>query len=198
MPTLLCQPEPISRWLRRFRPSGFPAHKINVVTKKPSARPAIISRMSGIQGSLGRRGLATTDLGRSCRAALGLLRACHPGPTLAVTVLTTAVAAASGRDSAGCGLVAGAVLTCRVELPAARRPHAVMWTGNRFEHWQRTRQRPAVAVWTAAQTAQFLRQIRGRRLPHTPFAAAVAVATVGIVLLLGRGPKCSSSANVTK
>lgn len=72
------------------------------------------------------------------------------------------------------------------------------WTGNRFEHWQRTRQRPAVAVWTAAQTAQFLRQIRGRRLPHTPFAAAVAVATVGIVLLLGHGPKCSSSANVTK
>lgn len=116
MPMLICQPEPISRGLRRFRPSGFPAHKINVVTKKPSARPAIISRLSGIQGSLGRRGLATTDLGRSCRAALGLLRACHPGPTLAVTVLTTAVAAASGRDAAGCSLVAGAVLAGQLSV----------------------------------------------------------------------------------
>lgn len=53
---------------------------------------------------------------------------------------------------------------CRVELPAARRPHAVVWTSNRVEHWQHTGERPVVAVWTAAQTAQFLRHIRGHRL----------------------------------
>ena len=44
----------------------------------------------------------------------------------------------------------------RAELPRARRPRAVVWTPARVEHWQRTGERPAVAVWTAAQTAQFL------------------------------------------
>jgi integrase len=53
---------------------------------------------------------------------------------------------------------------CRVELPAARRPHAVVWTSNRVEHWRRTGERPVVAVWTAAQTAEFLQQIRNHRL----------------------------------
>jgi len=40
----------------------------------------------------------------------------------------------------------------------------VVWTPGRVEHWQRTGERPAVAVWTAAQTAQFLRSIAGHRL----------------------------------
>jgi integrase len=52
----------------------------------------------------------------------------------------------------------------RVELPGARRPRAVVWTQNRIEHWQRTGERPAVAVWTAAQTAQFLHAIDDHRL----------------------------------
>lgn len=51
-----------------------------------------------------------------------------------------------------------------VELPLARRPHAVVWTANRVAHWQATGERPPVAVWTAAQTAQFLQAIRGDRL----------------------------------
>jgi len=52
----------------------------------------------------------------------------------------------------------------RAELPHARRPRAVVWTPARVEHWQHTGERPAVAVWTAAQTAQFLRTIAGHRM----------------------------------
>jgi integrase len=52
----------------------------------------------------------------------------------------------------------------RAELPPARRPRAVVWTGARVEQWQRTGIRPAVAVWTPAQTAAFLNAIRGHRL----------------------------------
>jgi integrase len=53
---------------------------------------------------------------------------------------------------------------CRAELPRARRPRAVVWSPYRVEQWQRTGERPAVAVWTAAQTAQFLRSIQDHRL----------------------------------
>jgi integrase len=52
----------------------------------------------------------------------------------------------------------------RAELPRARRPRAVVWTPGRVEHWQRTGERPPVAVWTASQTAQFLNAIEGHRL----------------------------------
>jgi integrase len=51
-----------------------------------------------------------------------------------------------------------------VELPPARRPHAVVWSASRVAHWRATGERPPVAVWTAAQTAQFLHAIRGDRL----------------------------------
>nr|WP_245653207.1 UbiA family prenyltransferase [Herbidospora sakaeratensis] len=47
---------------------------------------------------------------------LGLALACHPGPTLAVTALVTALAAGSGRDFAGCLLVLAAVLTGQVSV----------------------------------------------------------------------------------
>ena len=40
----------------------------------------------------------------------------------------------------------------------------MVWTPARVEQWQRTGDRPAVAVWTAAQTAQFLRSIQDHRL----------------------------------
>jgi integrase len=40
----------------------------------------------------------------------------------------------------------------------------VVWTASRITEWQLTRLRPAVAVWTAAQTAQFLHSIREHRL----------------------------------
>jgi integrase len=52
----------------------------------------------------------------------------------------------------------------RAELPRARRPRAVVWTPGRVEHWQRTGERPAVTVWTAAQTATFLRSIQDHRM----------------------------------
>jgi integrase len=52
----------------------------------------------------------------------------------------------------------------RAELPRARRPRAVVWTPARTEHWRRTGEHPAVAVWTAAQTALFLRAIQDDRL----------------------------------
>ncbi|TYC10515.1 site-specific integrase [Actinomadura syzygii] len=52
----------------------------------------------------------------------------------------------------------------RVQLPVARRPRAVVWTAARVEHWQRTGERPPVAVWTAVQTAEFLHAIREHRL----------------------------------
>ena len=51
-----------------------------------------------------------------------------------------------------------------VELPGTRRPRAVVWTASRVEHWRQTGERPAVAVWTAAQTAEFLHAIREHRL----------------------------------
>ncbi|HEU5385067.1 MAG TPA: tyrosine-type recombinase/integrase [Streptosporangiaceae bacterium] len=52
----------------------------------------------------------------------------------------------------------------KAELPRARRPRAVVWSPYRVEQWRRTGERPAVAVWTAAQTAQFLASIEGHRL----------------------------------
>ena len=61
------------------------------------------------------------------------------------------------------GLITGNPAS-RAELPRARRPRAAVWTPGRVEHWQRTGERPPVAVWTAAQTAQFLHAIAGHRL----------------------------------
>jgi 4-hydroxybenzoate polyprenyltransferase len=49
-------------------------------------------------------------------AAVGLLRACHPEPTAAVTALITALAAASGRSALGCLLVALAVCTGQLSV----------------------------------------------------------------------------------
>jgi 4-hydroxybenzoate polyprenyltransferase len=47
---------------------------------------------------------------------LGLARACHPGPALAVTGLVTALAAQCGRGVAGCVLVAAAALTGQLSV----------------------------------------------------------------------------------
>jgi integrase len=51
-----------------------------------------------------------------------------------------------------------------VELPQARPVRAVVWSDERVAAWQRDGVRPAVAVWTAAQTAGFLRSIGAHRL----------------------------------
>ena len=50
------------------------------------------------------------------------------------------------------------------ELPWAARPRPQVWTPALTERWQRDGWRPVVGVWTAEQTAQFLRQVRGHRL----------------------------------
>jgi len=51
----------------------------------------------------------------------------------------------------------------RVELANPRRPHPVAWTDRRVTDWQRTGERPAVAVWTAQQLAYFLHAARTER-----------------------------------
>ena len=50
------------------------------------------------------------------------------------------------------------------ELPRAARPRPQVWTPALTGRWQLEGWRPAVGVWTAAQTAQFLAQVRGHRL----------------------------------
>jgi len=50
------------------------------------------------------------------------------------------------------------------ELPRAARPRPQVWTPALTERWQMEGWRPVVGVWTAVQTAQFLRQSRGHRL----------------------------------
>ncbi|GAA3101540.1 hypothetical protein GCM10010485_44700 [Streptosporangium carneum] len=47
---------------------------------------------------------------------MALASACHPGPTVAVTALVTALAVACGRDAAGCVLVAAAVLAGQLSI----------------------------------------------------------------------------------
>jgi hypothetical protein len=49
-------------------------------------------------------------------------------------------------------------------LPKKQRPAAVVWTPDRVEAWQQFGIRPAVAVWTVPQTAQFLDHAYGNRL----------------------------------
>jgi integrase len=50
------------------------------------------------------------------------------------------------------------------ELPRAARPRPQVWTPALTERWQAEGWRPAIGVWTAAQTAEFLRQAHGHRL----------------------------------
>ncbi len=50
------------------------------------------------------------------RAVLGLARACHPGPAVAVTALTTALAVSTGRSAIGCGFVAAAALAGQLSV----------------------------------------------------------------------------------
>ena len=50
------------------------------------------------------------------RTLKGLALACHPGPTVAVTALVTAVAWSAGRSLAGCLLVAATILTGHLSI----------------------------------------------------------------------------------
>ena len=53
---------------------------------------------------------------RTLRTVKGLALACHPGPTVAVTGLVTAVAWSAGRSLAGCLLVAATILTGHLSI----------------------------------------------------------------------------------
>jgi integrase len=50
------------------------------------------------------------------------------------------------------------------ELPAAARPRPQVWTAALTARWKQEGWRPAVGVWTAEQTGQFLRLVAGHRL----------------------------------
>ncbi|MGK3199593.1 hypothetical protein ABFJ78_00550 [Amycolatopsis sp. MEPSY49] len=52
-----------------------------------------------------------------------------------------------------------------VELPSGSKPHPVVWTPTRIALRQASGIRPAVAVWTADQTAEFLAWLRLREQP---------------------------------
>ncbi|MFI5759032.1 UbiA family prenyltransferase [Streptomyces sp. NPDC051569] len=54
--------------------------------------------------------------GRWLRWSAALLRACHPGPTVAVTLLVLGLAVAAGQDAAGCALAATAVLAGQLSV----------------------------------------------------------------------------------
>jgi len=84
-----------------------------------------------------------------------------------VTAATLARVRATLRAALNAAIRAGLIsanAASRTELPSARRPRPVVWTAARVADWQRTGIRPPVAVWTPAQTAQFLNAIRGHRL----------------------------------
>jgi integrase len=51
-----------------------------------------------------------------------------------------------------------------VELPATRRPKAVVWTEEQIAAWRRTGVRPRVAVWIPEQTGSFLDAAAHHRL----------------------------------
>jgi integrase len=51
-----------------------------------------------------------------------------------------------------------------VELAVGRRPRPLVWTDERVEHWRRTGERPAVAVWTPQQAGCFLDAAMSHRL----------------------------------
>jgi 4-hydroxybenzoate polyprenyltransferase len=89
------------------------------------------------------------------RPLVGLVRACHPGPTLAVTTVTTLLASSVGRTGPGLVAVAAAVLTGQL---------SVGWSNDAHDAGSDTRaarsDKPIVAgevtvrtVWAAASVA---------------------------------------------
>ncbi|MFI5959322.1 phage integrase central domain-containing protein [Cryptosporangium sp. NPDC051539] len=66
----------------------------------------------------------------------------------------------------------------RIELPPARRPHAVVWTDTRVQHWHRTHERDSVSVWTVDQLAVFLQRAQRDRL-HALFHLSLSAASGG-------------------
>ncbi|MFC0622882.1 UbiA family prenyltransferase [Kribbella deserti] len=98
---------------------------------------------------------ATGDVKRALGGVAGLARACHPGPTIAVTTLVTVVAVSAGRDPWGCVLTGAAVLTGQLSIGwsndavDADRDRAVARADKPIASGQVSRR----AVWTAAGIA---------------------------------------------
>jgi hypothetical protein len=96
-----------------------------------------------------------------------------------VTAATLARVRATLRAALNAAIPAGLIsvnAASRAELPQARRPRPVVWTAARIAEWQRTGIRPPVAVWTPAQTVEFLNAIRG----HRQYAAYYLIALRGL------------------
>ncbi|MQY11420.1 Tyrosine recombinase XerC [Streptomyces sp. RB5] len=72
------------------------------------------------------------------------------------------------RSFLGAGIKRGEYTTnwaAMVELPAVKRPKALVWTPERVEAWKRTGKKPSpVMVWTPEQTGEFLDYIGADRL----------------------------------
>ncbi|MGW2786020.1 UbiA family prenyltransferase [Streptomyces populi] len=117
--------------------------------------------------------------GRGSGLVTGLGRACHPGPVVAVTTLTAALAVIAGRGTEGCVLAWAAVLAGQL---------SVGWCNDAFDAVRDTaegrRGKPVAAgavgagqVWTAAYAALAL--CVPLSLLNGPWAGAVHLAAVG-------------------
>ncbi|MFI0961069.1 UbiA family prenyltransferase [Streptomyces sp. NPDC021080] len=117
--------------------------------------------------------------GRGSGLAGGLVRSCHPGPVVAVTSLTAALAVITGRGAGGCVLAWAAVLTGQL---------SVGWCNDAFDAGRDIATgrhgKPvvdgavgAVQVWAAACTALAL--CVPLSLLNGPWAGAVHLAAVG-------------------
>jgi integrase len=122
---------------------------------------------------LGQVLLAELDTGHLDRAFTALLR--QDGVTVATAHRVLATLRSALNTAARENLIADKPVRY-LELPPARRPHAVVWTPRRVKEWKRTGVRPAVAVWTPAQTVQFLNYISD----HWLYAAFHLIALRGL------------------
>jgi len=122
---------------------------------------------------LGQVLLAELDVAHLDRAFTAMLR--QDGVTVA-TVHRVLATLRSALNTAVREKLIGDSPARYLQLPPARRPHAVVWTPRRIKEWKRTGVRPAVAVWTPAQTAQFLDYISD----HWLYAAFHLIALRGL------------------
>ncbi|WP_052434150.1 tyrosine-type recombinase/integrase [Streptacidiphilus melanogenes] len=128
--------------------------------------------------ALGDIRLAELDTAR-IQAAFDQLAAPGPGGTSAVSPVGLHRVRAALRTILNAAVRAGLLEqnpARQVCLTPTTRPHPVVWTDERVRKWERTGIRPAVAVWTAEQTAQFLTSIGD----HCLYAAFHVIALRGL------------------
>ncbi|MBB5933111.1 hypothetical protein FHS42_000129 [Streptomyces zagrosensis] len=105
---------------------------------------------------------------RACLCANAALREGRKGKRKITSAATMHRINATLSSFLGSGIKRGEYATnwaAMVELPAVKRPKALVWTPERVEEWKRTGQKPSpVMVWTPEQTGQFLDSICDDRL----------------------------------